>query len=411
MSNEQLVRIQTELLRETINHAFHKVPFYHRLYEEAQVDMDTVMNLNSIARLPIIARLDFGNTPLLERTSIDTDVNRCVVNSSSGSTGIPIRILEDPYSAAYRDALMLRFLWAYGVRPFDKIARGRYLNASLRSKRLNEKPGLWSFIRGKMIIQPFFTNFDDQLELLSKTKPDVLIALTSYCKGLARHCESVGKSLKFRIVVTSGELLDPVTRRLIENVFQAEVYDHYGLEEVGGSVAWECPTHSGYHINSESLVLEFLRDGKPVSAGDFGELCVTCFQTKATPVLRYSTGDIAKHVEDRCPCGRGLPMMAEIQGRVLDYILTRNYRHVSPYVVMRVLENINGVKQYKVTQNEDLSIEIRIVSRMKDVEPVLKNVQQRCKELFDETPLEIMSVYKINALGNKRGNIESHATG
>ncbi len=70
---------------------------------------------------------------------------------------------------------------------------------------------------------------------------------------MASICEEQNEKLpSFDIVITSGEMSDNSTRRFIQNKFGAEVFDH-GIEEVGGSVAWECPTHSGYHVNDDSL--------------------------------------------------------------------------------------------------------------------------------------------------------------
>jgi phenylacetate-CoA ligase len=410
MSRDELMRIQAERLHETVIHAYQKVPFYNELYKAANVPVERILEVKDISELPTTTRMDFRKTSLQDRTAVDVDVGSCGVNRTSGTTGVPIRILEEPSSAAYREALMLRFLWAYGVRPLDRIAKGQYMSALARQRHLAENQGLWGLLRRNIVKQQFYTDLNDQYEFLSRSKPDVLIAGTSYCKALAKHCESVGKSLNFRITLTYGDLLDDPTRKLIADSFETEVFDNYGIEEVGGSIAWECPTHSGYHINVESLVVEFLRNGEPVSAGEPGEVYVTCFHRKATPIIRYSTGDRARPVEDPCPCGRGLPLMREIQGRILDFILTTNGQYVSPYMVSMVLTDTVGVEQFKVTQKEDLSIEVRIKTDVEESEAVLRDAQQRCRDLFGATPFEVMRVDKIDTSGQKYRKVESRAT-
>ena len=409
MSREQLIKIQTKGLRETVSHAFHKVPYYQRRFD-GTIAVDGISEANDISKLPITTKTDFRETPIQTRTAIDADISRCELRSTSGTTGVPTTVLEDERSAAYREALNLRFLWNYGFRPLDRIARGQFLNAAAYSKRLAETRGLWGYLRRKTVRQHFLPDFKDQYSFLSSNKPDALIAFSSYCRGLAKYCQSIDRSLNFRIVVTSGETLDSVTRKLIEDTFQAEVFDHYGIEEVSGSIAWECPSHSGYHINAESMILEFLRNGQPVSAGEFGELCVTCFYKRATPIVRYCTGDIARRVDDECPCGRGLPMLREIQGRVLDYILTTNGRQISPHLVLNILTDVKGVQQLKVTQNRDLSIEVRIKTDMSESESIVQDVQQRCKGLFEETPLDVKLVDRIDTVGPKFRMVESQAT-
>jgi phenylacetate-CoA ligase len=415
MTREQLTSIQSERLQKTVRDAFHKVPFYGRLYRQAGVDVENIANVSDLIRLPRLTRIDFQGTPLQNRTAKGADVNACALGSTSGTTGTPLTVLEDSYSAAYREALMIRFLWAYGVRPSDKIARGGYVSGGyvggpVHQATLAERQSLWGLLRRRYVKQRFFIDFDDQLAFLSKCKPDVLIAFSSYCKALARHCEQIDHKLNFRIVVTAGDVLDESTRELIAKCFQAEVFDNYGIEEVGGSIAWECPTHSGYHINSDSLVLEFLRDGEPAAAGEDGDLYVTCFHRKATPIIRYFAGDVARSVAGDCPCGRGLPLMTGIQGRVLDYILTVDGRHVSPHYVLEVLTEAYGVEQFKVTQKKDLSVEVRIMTGMNEAEPILRDVRQRCRELFDKTPLDVKLVDKIDTAGQKFRTVESLAS-
>jgi len=147
-----------------------------------------------------------------------------------------------------------------------------------------------------------------------------------------------------------------------------------------------------------------------MASGESGELYVTCFHRKATPIIRYPTGDIARRLDDDCPCGRGLPMLREIQGRTLDYILTNAGRHVSPHVVLNVLTDTPGVDQFKITQKEDLSIEVRIKTDMSETEPILKDVTHRCSELFGETPLDVKLVDRIDITGPKFRTVESKAS-
>jgi phenylacetate-CoA ligase len=400
----------SEKLRDTVIHAYHKVPFYNELYNTANVPINSISTVRDMSSLPTITRRHFQNTSLEDRTAVDADVGSCGVIRSSGTTGVPISVLEDPYSAVRREGLMLRFLWAYGVRPLDQIAKGRYLTEAAHPTYLAERQGIWSVIRKRVVKEQFFIDFNDQYEFLSKYKPDVLVTGVPYCKALARYCETLGKSLNFKMVLTSGDIVDDQSRKLIAESFGAEVFDNYGLEEVGGSVAWECPTHYGYHINAESLVVEFLENGEPVDAGEIGNVYVTCFHRKATPIVRYFTGDRARFVEEECPCGRGLPLLREVQGRVLDFILTSDGRYVSPHVVLRSLADTAGVQQFKVTQNEDFSIEIQIKTDTEQTEAIVSSVKQRFKTLFGATPLDVRLVDAIDTSGVKYRVVESRAT-
>ena len=87
-----------------------------------------------------------------------------------------------------------------------------------------------------------------------------------------------------RLIFTSGELLDPATRRAIEDGFGAPVFDIYGCTELK-EIAWECPAHAGLHLNADWILLEV---DPPGSAG---KILVTPLYSRAMPLLRYEVGD------------------------------------------------------------------------------------------------------------------------
>ena len=411
LEGRSLLELQSQRLRKVVSLAYHEVPFYHQLYKNAGVTPADVRDIKSIRKLPLINKDLLRTVPVEERTAVGTDLTRCRVHTTSGSTGKTLTLLEDPSSASFRDALNLRFLWAYGVRPLDRIVSVRNNPAgSIRPVvRIRDRQGLWGSVTARRVKQLTYTSdLNDHIRLFSKWKPDVLMAQTSYCRTLAKYSEVSGNRISFRIVVTAGEILDDSTRKVISDSFGAEVYDHYGAEEVGGTIAWECPSHGGYHIDAEALLVEFLRKGEPVKAGTAGEVHLTSFCRIATPILRYFNGDMATPVDDECSCGRVLPLIREIQGRRMDFILAPDGRDISPMAVVFAIQYVDGVKQFKVTQLSDFSIEI-LVATDKEAKPVLADVCSRCKRLFREIPFQVKLVDKIdNPSGSKFHVVESH---
>ena len=236
------------------------------------------------------------------------------------------------------------------------------------------------------------------------------MSVPSYLRTLARLSEKMGKNLSFKLVVSSSELLDDSTRSLVEEKFQTELLDHYTTEETG-SLAWECPTHSGYHINADAVIIELLQNGRQVTAGEPGNVYTTSFRRFATPVIRYLTGDVATRIDDECPCGRTLFLLKNIQGRIMDYILTTDDRHISPYEVTAILNKVAGVEQYKVIQSRDFSIEVLVKpDPEQSAQQVLENMRDRCKGIFGETPFNVRLVDKIENAGPKFRMVESSLT-
>lgn len=404
IERERLKEIQCQKIVETVDTASRMVPFYRRLYLAPNMTPDTLA-VRDFAKLPIVTRELLRSTPLEQRTRTDVDRSSCEATTTSGSTGSPVTALEDPSWAAYQEALQLRHLWAYGARPMDRICRATRV---WQMRHLADNAGMWGFLRRKFNRQLSLAgDLESHMEFFSTWKPTVMTAHPSYLRTLIRLLEETGRSLDFKLIVTVGEVLDESTRSLIEKNLNAEVFDQYGTEELG-SVAWECPTHAGYHVNDDSLVMEILTNGEPAAPGESGEVCVSNLCDRATPMIRYLPGDIATPLNDECACGRGLSMLKRIEGRIVDSILTKEGKIVSPYIVTSCLEDIPDILQFRVVQQRDHSIDITVKLDSKSTDSILPHILQTCKELFGETPVNVRSVDKIEMpTGSKFRLVES----
>ncbi|HXZ90994.1 MAG TPA: hypothetical protein VEG61_08020 [Candidatus Dormibacteraeota bacterium] len=393
---KRLAEIQTEKLRQIVEHAYRKVPFYRKLYDGTNLDFSN-MNLHSFSKLPLVTKQHFRDAALPERTAVDANIARCRTVYTSGSTGIPLMILDDARCVVNEEALNLRSMWAEGVRPFDKVCKVfRTVPPFLSDSNLLTRWVKRRFYRHL----PATDSISDQVDLYSTWEPHVLIASPWYYRVLTRFLEENRRSLAFERAMSSGDLLDDETRNRIADGIHADVFDFYGLNEVGG-VAWECPTHSGYHINAESLLVEFLHEGEPVAAGEPGEVYVTSFCRAATPIIRYSTGDVATPIDDDCPCGRGLPLIKNIQGRITDFIQMEDGRFMSPHEVTDNLQLAFGVEQFKVIQQSDLSIRVYVKTSQKQVDEIVRDLESRCKHLFGNLPVNLQLV---DELENEKGS-------
>jgi len=394
-----------------VNHAFHNVPFYSKLYHAHGIEPASIKGVADLRKLPRITRDDLQRERLEDRTALDSNLNACMRCTTSGTTGTPVQVYDDPLSVPYRDAQNLRLLWAYGVRPHHKMCKMRVGDPTgLKPKPFLSEVGLWGFLRRNLLKQIVYdSDMNQAIELIGNWKPDVIFGMSSYFRILLEHAKLLGRSLDCKIVITTAEVLDRLTRSHIQDSLSAVVYDHYGMEEVGGSVAWECPTHSGYHINDETVALEFLRDGEPVAPGEPGEICITSLTHTATPIIRYATGDIATPIGEECECGRSLSMLKEIQGRALDTLVTIDGKHV--FTMVSRLEEIPGVKQFKVVQNRDLSVDlfVRVADNMES--SVREELEQACAEVLGKTPARIVPVERIEPVsGQKFRIVESKLT-
>jgi phenylacetate-CoA ligase len=111
------------------------------------------------------------------------------------------------------------------------------------------------------------------------------------------------------------------------------------------SIAAECRERRGLHIHAENLVVE-----APGQSGS-SEILVTDLHNFGMPFVRYATGDLGTLSEGRCPCGRGLPLLESLEGRVLDMLRTADGRMVPGEFFPHLLKDVPELAHYRVEQN------------------------------------------------------------
>jgi len=349
-ARQELERIQLARLRKIIHHAYDTVPLYRRLFDENSVRPGDVHTIGDLRKIPMISRNDLKNHRDSEITSNKVKLDSCIRRRTSGSTGEPLTVFLDGPDFDFWAALEARKMLAYSCRPWDSTV---YIGAARPSETFR--------ILGKRFNLRRLSMSDDlegNLQAIRSFKPQVIKSSPSYLKFLA---ESVvqGKITEIhpKLIHTEGEHLDERTRGILACAFRSEVMAEYGAAEVG-DLAWECPTLTGYHINTDAQVVEFVKDAEPVAPGESGEVVVSCLYRRAMPIIRYRLGDVASYLDDDCACGRGLQLLAQIQGRLVDSITLRDGKHIAPFVLMNPLDNMHGISRYQVVQ-EDLNL-IRI---------------------------------------------------
>ena len=165
---------------------------------------------------------------------------------------------------------------------------------------------------------------------------------------------------KAKAVFSASEVLHPHQRIVIEDVFQAPVYQWYGQVETTVNLH-ECEKHR-LHVKEEYGLLEIIinSQGQPVKPGEIGSVIGTSWGNKTFPLLRYDTGDnMILSAEINCPCGRSGRIIEKILGRDEDVIVTPEGRHVGRLDF--VFKPISSVKEAQIIQEDIDRILIRVV--------------------------------------------------
>ena len=181
----------------------------------------------------------------------------------------------------------------------------------------------------------------------------------SYLRGystsiylLAHEMLRRGLSCDIPLITTLGEGLSQNQRDVVERAFGGTVYRDYGGSEAM-HVGFECVERSGYHVDLGRFYVEILREGRPVSPGESGDIVVTAFRNDAMPLVRYRIGDIGSWAADDspCPCGNRFPLMAEVLGRSADVVVTATGHAINVPLLVVVFEYAQEhIEQFKVIQ-------------------------------------------------------------
>ena len=158
---------------------------------------------------------------------------------------------------------------------------------------------------------------------LEDFRPVYLCGYPSSMHVLAEYYRRAGqRPAPLKAVLTSAETLLDTQRRTIEETFRTRVFDQYGQTEMQ-SFWYECPA-GRMHAHPLAGITEILRpDGSPAAPGEMGEIVLTGLINYAMPLIRYRVGDTARASSEKCPCGRGMPVIQEIGGRLDDFVYTR----------------------------------------------------------------------------------------
>lgn len=199
-------------------------------------------------------------------------------------------------------------------------------------------------------------------QTINSFKPKFIRGYASSIYFFARWLEENQLSVPSqKAVFTTAEKLFPYMRQTIEDVFDCDVYDNYGLND-GGVSAYECSEHTGLHIDTERSIMELVDGaGHQIDTGE-GQILATSLYNYAMPFIRYATGDDGHIIDDGCNCGRGYPLLKEVLGRSTDVLLTPEGKSIHGWFFLYIFwEYCEGIKEYQVVQKSLEKIVIRIV--------------------------------------------------
>lgn len=362
-SNKEWQAWQEERLAYILHRAATKVPFYQELWAARRRNGDRV------------SWEVLGNWPILKKESLrlhgqafvadDCDIHKMYIDSTSGTTGKPVRIWLSRETTQQWYAL-----WDARTRSWNGVSRNdrwAMLGGQLVVPFSQTQPPywVWNGALDQLYLSAYHIGPDyvpDYLEAIRKHRIKYMLGLASSMHALAHIALEKGlETPEIQVAISNGEPLYPHRREAISKAFGCPVRDTYGMVEIVAAAS-ECQEGS-MHFWPEAGFVEVLQDegSIPVQIGQTGRFICTGLMNADMPLIRYEVGDRGSiaAIEGRCGCERSLPLMKNLDGRHDDVVMTRDGRWVG--CVDAVLKADLPIQEAQIIQESLENIRIRFI--------------------------------------------------
>jgi phenylacetate-CoA ligase len=382
LTPDKMRELQEHKLRRLVHHAYRHVPYYRERMKQAGLSPDDIRTLGDLHKLPFLTKDDVRKHLYFDIMSDNHDKSQILKITTSGSTGEPFVCFVDREQLEFRWAATIRAMEWTGWRLGDPQLRLWHQTLGMSKTQVAREFADAFLMRRRFI--PAYEMSDETLRdfvrKITEQKPVLLDGYAESFNFLARYLGEHGKlDFQPKGIISSAQTLPEGSRRTIEEAFGCKVFDKYGSREFSG-IAYECEAHEGHHVVGEGYIVEILKDGRPAQPGEVGEVVITDLNNFCLPFIRYRIGDLAEAMDPSvtCPCGRGLPRIGKIEGRVQSIIVGANGQYVPGTFFAHLLKDYDhAIRQFQIVQTERGSVTFHVV---------------KGKRFSDETLAEVIRV-------------------
>lgn len=340
----------------TIRKAYETVPYYREKYDNSGFDIKSLRSIRDLKNVPFITKDEIRENFPDKIVARGVDIDKCHYSATTGSTGRSLPFVFSQKTFAFYLMTSFRVYTMIGYRPWHKLVYVKY--TAIRT------PKFGPFFRTAHI--PSTITIGEQIEMLLKEKPDILVGYASIIHEIAQRITSDQlKNLHIKIVGVNSEMSTQDQRDFISRRFGCPVYDEYSTEETW-MITSQCKKHR-YHLFIDNVWVEFLdKEGNDALPGEIGEMVLTTTQSDVMPFIRYRIGDLGRYTHEQCTCHLGFPLIESFDGRADDSFILPSGKFVSSLKVLntftKFIKNyLHLMEEFKVVQEEKDLIVIYLV--------------------------------------------------
>lgn len=384
LSRNELKKYQEEKLKTLLLHAYQNVPYYQKVLKKAGIinNKEEVV-LKNFNKIPILTK-EIIRREGASLYSKDHKKRKSYENTSGGSTGEPVRFLQDKYYDDWNTATKLYFnkilgkdigapeikLWGSDrdIILGNLTVKDRVINYLYNRKFVN----CYDFSENKIL---------DLIRLNNDFKP------TAYWSYMEAACETAKYILQNKINVFSPKLiistigpLSEETRKIIKKAFNCKVYNQYGSREVGWISA-----EKEQKISMDIFFWKDLIEVLNLNNKNEGELIITTLDNFSMPLIRYKIGDVAEIINKKVSFSMGgtesYLKIRTVLGRTLGFFKRKDGSLFHTHHLVQQMFFQNWIKQFQLIQEKEDLILIRVVQSKKHKKKDLERIEKAIRSL------------------------------
>lgn len=401
-SASRMQDLQFELLRSTLNVAYSHIPYYRNSFDRHGVTPSDFKALSDIERFPYLTKNDVKEN-FAQLINPRIPKWKQLITTTGGSTAEPMRFLQVKGLTRSKERAFIFNGWARtGYRPGVPTVqfKGRTVG--------NPDAGIhWEYepIQNYLEMDSNFLTLDrvpKYLKAIQAFSPSFCIAYPSSIYQFARHLRTSGlPAPRFKAILLASENVYPWQRTTLEEVFGCRIFSHYGHSEMV-LLGMEAAGNHDLLFFPQYGFLEIVGESGPVdSCGAVGELVGTSFHNYIMPFIRYRTQDLGR-IGERHPDYPGYPVLREVEGRLQEFIVTRDRRYISVCVMGAAhFDTLDSVAETQYYQETPGRLEFRVVPRagysQTDRERILRAVKDKVGTEMDVTVTEVPHIERTRS--------------
>ena len=398
-STEGLKKLQLELLKKQINHAYTNSTFYRRKFKESNIHNPNITSLKDITRFPFTTREElernFSEILAVPHSELST------IRMTSGTTGLPMIIAHTKNDIANITEASARKLSYHGVTNKDVV-------------QITAAYGLWQAgwsanwgaeKIGACVIPVGAGDTERQIRLIRQLGTTVLYGATNFHFRIAEVAKTLGESLRDYCLKLGICVAEKPSKQQIETLKEEFGYEKvaidYGATEFPG-FSVNCDCEDFHHVWADYYLVEIVdpETHEPLEDGEKGELAITSLQREAFPLIRYLSRDVTSLIGfEECECGMSHPKIGIDIDRE-DYMTKIRGVPVFPTQIELILDRIQGltgrcqltVDKRTPQQESVLKIEMRNSLSQADKHSISRKIVEEVKNRIGITFNDIVFI-------------------